>query len=68
MKPRVRKAIGGVGILAFLALYVAAAVTIAGHLPQHHLVQLVYFAVAGIAWGLPLIPLMYWMERGGPKP
>ena len=68
MSPRIRKAIGGVAILAFPTAYVVAAVTIAAHLPPNRLIQLVYFAVAGIAWGLPLVPLMSWMERGGPKP
>ena len=64
MNLRLRKAIGGIAILVFLTAYVAAAVTIAAHLPQNHLIQLVYFVVSGVAGGLPLIPLMYWMERG----
>ena len=48
MNPRLRKAVGGIGMLAFLGLYVVAAVTIAGHLPNNRAVQLVYFVVAGL--------------------
>ena len=49
MNPRLRKAVGGIGMLAFLGLYVVAAVTIAGHLPNNRAVQLVYFVVAPMA-------------------
>jgi hypothetical protein len=28
------------------------------------MIKLVFFAVAGLAWGLPLLPLMTWMNRG----
>jgi hypothetical protein len=64
MKMRARKALGGVGILAFLAVYAAAAVTLAGRLPDNKAVQMIYFVAAGVAWGLPLIPVIKWMEGG----
>jgi hypothetical protein len=64
MNKRARKALGGLGILAFLVLYAVAAVTLAGHLPDNRAIQMIYFAVAGIAWGLPLVPLIKWMEGG----
>ena len=63
MKARARKAIGSVGILAFLALYVWAAVSLAGLLPDHWAIRLGYYLVVGTAWGLPLIPLISWMNR-----
>jgi hypothetical protein len=63
MKARLRKAIGGLGILAFLAVYVWAAVTLSSRLPDHWAVRLAYFLVVGTAWGLPLIPLITWMNR-----
>lgn len=64
MNPRLRKAIGGVLILIFLTAYIWAAVSIAGHLPPNKLIQLVYYVVAGLAWGAPLFPLLSWMDRG----
>jgi Protein of unknown function (DUF2842) len=64
MNPRLRKLIGSVAVLAFLAAYIAVAVTLADRLPDNRLIQLIYFAVAGTAWGLPLLPLLAWMQRG----
>ena len=64
MSPRVRKLVGSVGVLAFLGVYVWAAVTIAERLPDSTLVQLIYFAVVGTLWGVPLFPLIAWVQRG----
>lgn len=64
MNKRARKALGGLGIIAFLILYAVAAVTLAGHLPDNRAIQMIYFIVAGVAWGLPLVPLIKWMEGG----
>lgn len=64
MPARLRKLIGLFAVLGFLALYVGLAVVIADRLPEHWLVKLVYFAVVGVAWGVPLIPLFRWMNRG----
>jgi hypothetical protein len=61
---RVRKLIGGVGILAFIALWVWAMTAIGAHLPQHWAVQIAFYAVAGIGWGIPILPLLSWMNRG----
>ncbi len=65
MPARIRKLIGLFGVLGFLAAYIAVAVVIADHLPRHWAVQLVFFAIAGVAWGVPLIPFFRWMNRGG---
>jgi hypothetical protein len=44
-------------------------VSLHGLLPRNFLLELVFFAVAGVAWGLPLFPLLAWMnkEPGGPR-
>ena len=60
---RLRKLMGGVGIMAFLTAYVAVAATLYDYLPDNRAVHLLYFAVAGLAWGLPLMPLMSWMGK-----
>ncbi|HLI65954.1 MAG TPA: DUF2842 domain-containing protein [Caulobacteraceae bacterium] len=70
MKARARKAVGGVAILAFLALYIWAAVSLGALVPTQWAVRLAYYALAGVCWGLPLIPLIRWMNgegRDGPK-
>ena len=64
MNARVRKAIGGVGILAFLAAYIWAASSVGVMLPNQWAIRLAYYVVVGTAWGLPLIPLITWMNRG----
>jgi hypothetical protein len=63
MTPRRRKALGAVAIVLFMLAYIWAAVTIAARLPDDRLVQMIYFIVAGIAWGLPLFPLITWIQR-----
>jgi len=57
---RLRKLIGGVGIMVFLTAYVAIATTLYDYLPDNRAVHLLYFAVVGLAWGLPL---MSWMGK-----
>jgi hypothetical protein len=64
MKARARKAVGGVAILVFLAVYVAVASSIGMRLPNQWAIRLAYYAIAGLAWGLPLLPLITWMNRG----
>jgi hypothetical protein len=63
MKPRIKKIIGGLGILVFLAGYIALATTIGGLLPDLILVKAIYYTVVGIGWGIPLIPLLTWMGK-----
>ena len=63
MNPRLKKLIGSLAILLFLFGYVVAALAIGDHLPEHWAAQLAYYVVVGTAWGLPLIPLMKWMNR-----
>lgn len=63
MPVRLRKIVGTLAILAFLAVYAVAAVTLYEFLPKNSFLELLYFAVAGIAWGVPLFPLLTWMNR-----
>ncbi len=63
MNTRIRKAIGGLGILVFLTAYIFAVVNLGDRLPDNRLVKLVYFVLAGTLWGMPLIPLITWMNR-----
>ena len=59
---RVRRAVASVGIVVFLGFYVWLIIAIGGRLPDHPLVHLLYYGIAGTAWGLPLLPLMSWAE------
>jgi hypothetical protein len=63
MTPRVRKLIGLVGILAFLLAYIVLVAQIAPHVPAHGPLQFAFFALAGVCWGVPILPLISWMNR-----
>jgi hypothetical protein len=64
MPARVRKFIGLFGILGFLAAYVAAVSMLADHVPKQGPWQFFFFLVTGVAWGVPIFPLISWMSRG----
>ncbi len=59
---RTRRAIASVGIVVFLGFYVWLAIAIGAHVPDHPLATLLFYAVAGTAWGIPLLPLLSWAE------
>ena len=63
MGPRTRKAIGGVAMLVFLLAYVSIAGLLGSMLPNQWALKLVYYALAGLLWGVPLLPLIRWMNR-----
>jgi hypothetical protein len=64
MSARVRKAIGGAAMLVFLGAYIWAMSTLGEKVPDQWLAKLAFYMVAGTAWGVPLIPLIAWMNRG----
>ena len=58
-----RKLIAMALVCVFIALYAAGAATIGGMLVEYpRWLQLVYYAIAGVVWALPLKPLMTWMN------
>ena len=63
MSARTRRFIAAVATLVFLVFYVWLAVVIADRLPDSFWIDLIFYPIAGIAWGLPLIPLLRWAER-----
>lgn len=69
MRRRIRKFIGAGLMLAFVAIYAALAMLVAQAEPVQRLpgwAQAVFYAVVGLAWILPLMPLLTWMERPDP--
>ncbi len=66
MRRRTRKFIGAGAMLSFVVVYAAVAMLVAQSEPVHTApgwVQGVFFGVVGLAWILPLMPLIVWMER-----
>lgn len=70
MQARIRKLIGTVLLLVFLAAYAWAAVIIgAGRITlAPHWVQLLYFALAGLLWVIPAGLLIRWMQHPDAAP
>ena len=63
MGPRTRSAVASIGVVAFLIFYVWAVVSLASFVPDVWWAQVLYFAVAGLAWGVPSLPLISWAGR-----
>jgi hypothetical protein len=51
-------------ILIFMAVYIVAATHVADRLPDNDAIKMVFFAVAGLLWGIPILPVIWWMNRG----
>jgi hypothetical protein len=64
MSARVRKLVGLLGIVVFLVVYAAGMAKLSDFVPQGGPWQLIYFLLAGTLWGVPILPLISWMNRG----
>ena len=68
MRQRTRKLIGAVVMIAFVLFYGPLAMALAEsrivEAPQA--VQVIAYVVLGLAWVLPLMPLIRWMQRPDP--
>jgi uncharacterized membrane protein YuzA (DUF378 family) len=66
LNSRVRKLIGGGAMLVFVVVYALIAMAFAQSRPIQEaqgLVQTLCYVILGLAWILPLMPLIKWMER-----
>ena len=65
MTIRTRKLIGAVALLLLVTVWALVAMAVAQFPPifGNPLVAFVYYAVAGIGWILPAMPLIRWMSR-----
>ena len=68
MNPRLRRFIATLGVLIFLTFWIWGAVSLNDYLPDLWWVDMIFFTVAGIGWGVPLIPLLRWAEKPGKAP
>jgi hypothetical protein len=65
IEPSWRKPAGIFAILALIAIWSVLVVSLAGEVSRWPiLLQGIFYLVAGIAWILPLKPLLRWMETG----
>lgn len=60
-----RKAIASLIMLAVIAVYAVAVVSLSGTITAWpKWAQLAFYVVAGVAWVFPLKPVLDWMRRG----
>ncbi len=65
LRARTKKLIGAVVILIWLPIYALLAMAVGIRVLPHagSLVQLVYYAIAGMAWIIPIGLMLPWMSR-----
>lgn len=64
-EPTLRIPIGILALLLGLALYAVGVVLLSPWIERLHvLLQTIIYLVLGVAWLLPLRPLLIWMETG----
>jgi len=65
MNPRLKKLIGTMVMVLFVLFYVLVVVAIAPRIlnDASKSVELAFYVIAGLAWTLPLLPLIRWMEK-----
>jgi hypothetical protein len=65
MAQRRRKFIGMLAMLAFVCLYAPLAMALADSkiAETPAAIQAILYSILGIAWIIPLMPLIRWMER-----
>jgi hypothetical protein len=70
MPIRLRKLIGLVALLLWIFVYAILAMSVGVHvLPgATGFGAFLYYAVAGLSWVLPILPLIRWMQRPDPEP
>lgn len=65
MRRRTRKLLGTAFMLVFVCVYALVAMALAQGrvLASSKGVQMAFYVIVGLAWILPLLPLIRWMER-----
>nr|PZN45256.1 MAG: DUF2842 domain-containing protein [Pseudomonadota bacterium] len=65
MQRRTRKLVGTIAMLVFVCVYalVVMGLAKAGRPEIPKSVKLLFYAAVGIGWVIPLMPLVWWMER-----
>lgn len=69
MPIRIRKLIGAVALITLVVVWalVAMAVAQAVLASANHVVEGLYYVIAGLGWVLPAMPLIAWMSRPDAK-
>jgi Protein of unknown function (DUF2842) len=67
MRSRQRKLIGAIFMIVFVIVYALFAMVLAQATAMkvgNSALRLLIFAILGLGWAVPMVPLINWMERG----
>jgi hypothetical protein len=59
----VRRVIACLGIVVFLTFYIWGVGALSAFLTDHVLAPVIYYGLAGLLWGMPILPLISWSEN-----
>lgn len=70
MSLRSRKLVGSIVLFTWMVVFALLAMAVIAMLPSrpHPLIEMVMYAVLGVAWIIPLKPLFIWMGKGKSEP
>lgn len=63
MPPRLKKLIALFVLLPGLLIYFFAAAALGEQVPEHQLLKVVYYVIAGLAWAYPVRFLIIWANK-----
>ena len=66
MRRRIRKLVGAVAMLAFVAIYALVLMAVAEAPAVREasgLMRGLFYVIGGMSWIVPIMPLIKWMER-----
>lgn len=65
MSPRLKKLVGALVLLIFVSVYALGVMALAQPIlaGANAWTSLAFYVIAGLAWVLPVLPLIAWMER-----
>jgi hypothetical protein len=58
----IRRVIACIAIFVFLILYVMGVLTIGDFIKENKGLSLAFYSLAGLLWGLPILPIISWSE------
>ncbi len=68
MPVRAKKILGSIFICIFVLFWIWLAGSLSLFVPDNRVLEMIYYAVAGLGWAVPVMPILFWMETVKKKP
>jgi hypothetical protein len=62
MPLRIKKIFGSLAICLIVILWIVMTVSVSGFVPRHWAAEMLFYAIFGLGWALPVMPILVWME------